>query len=136
MRETAGIAAAPAARCRKYRRGSFIPIPPSLVCLFDHLLGAGGQCRGNVKTECLRGLEVEDQFELGCKLHRKFSRLFPLENTIDVRRGASVKSGEIHTVGRQAAARYVETVSIHGRQPMLRRERSDQFSMDDGYWIR
>jgi hypothetical protein len=89
-----------------------------------------------IKAERRSSLEVDDQFELGCKLHRKFSRLFPLENTIDVRRGASVKGGEIHTVGRQAAARDVETVRIHGRQPMLRRERSDQFSMDDGYWIR
>src|SRR5262245_21225196 len=43
MRDAAGSTAAPAARCRKLRRGSFISIPPSLVCVFDHLVGAAEQ---------------------------------------------------------------------------------------------
>jgi hypothetical protein len=84
-------------------------------CSLDHLVRSREQGYRYIKAERRSSLEVDDQFELGCKLHRKFSRLFPLENTIDVRRGASVKGGEIHTVGRQAAARYMETVRIHGR---------------------
>src|SRR6516165_3417362 len=38
MRETAGSAAAPAARCRNFRRGSFIFEPP--FTSFDHLVSA------------------------------------------------------------------------------------------------
>src|SRR5215471_18536890 len=38
MRDTAGSAAAPAARCRKFRRGSFIVERP--FTSFDHLVGA------------------------------------------------------------------------------------------------
>src|SRR5262249_10056938 len=38
MRDTAGSAAAPAARCRKFRLGSFIVEPP--FTSFDHLVGA------------------------------------------------------------------------------------------------
>src|SRR5262245_28663185 len=63
-RDIAGSAAAPAARCRNCRRGSFISIPPSLVCLFDHLVGAGEQRGGNFEAECSGGLEVDEQFEL------------------------------------------------------------------------
>ena len=67
--------------------------------------------------------------------HRKLSGHFAPENTIYVGRGAPVKGGDIHTVRGQAAARYMVTVRIHGGQVVLRRERSDQFAMDDGYWI-
>src|SRR5262249_8374764 len=56
VRETAGSAAAPAARCRNRRRGSFISIPPSLVCLFDHLVGNGDQHRRDFEAERLRSL--------------------------------------------------------------------------------
>jgi hypothetical protein len=39
MLDTAGSAAAPAARCRKFRRGSFIFEPPSRFTSLDHLVG-------------------------------------------------------------------------------------------------
>src|SRR3989442_14449479 len=41
MRDTAESAAAPAARWRKFRRGSFIPNPSSAASSFGHLVGAG-----------------------------------------------------------------------------------------------
>src|SRR5947208_2823944 len=45
MRDTAGSAAAPAARCRKFRRGSFIFEPPSRLTSLDYLVGAGEQLK-------------------------------------------------------------------------------------------
>src|SRR5262249_18525994 len=41
MRDTAGSAAAPAARCKNVRRGSFISNPPSATSSFGHFVGAG-----------------------------------------------------------------------------------------------
>src|SRR5262245_66465232 len=41
MRHVAGSAAAPAARCKKWRRGSFISNPPSATSSFGHFVSAG-----------------------------------------------------------------------------------------------
>src|SRR5262245_49521260 len=61
-REMAGSAAAPAARCRKFRRGSFIFEPP--FTSFDYLVGGGKQRRRHLQAERPRGGQVDDQFDL------------------------------------------------------------------------
>src|SRR5882757_6418667 len=63
MRDTAGSTAAPTARCKKVRRGSFLVACPSREGSFDHLVGAAGYgvyvCappgRRTVKAEPLPG---------------------------------------------------------------------------------
>src|SRR5262245_708562 len=80
MRETAGSAEAPAARCRKLRRGSFISIPPSLVCLFDHLVGAGEQSEREGKAQRLCCPEVEGQIDFRSLLDRQVGGALTFEN--------------------------------------------------------
>src|SRR5215467_2585365 len=62
MRDAAGSAAAPAARWRKFRRGSFIFEPP--FTSFDHLVGGGEQRRRHSEAKRLGGRQVDDQIEL------------------------------------------------------------------------
>ena len=80
MREAAGSAAAPAARCRNCRRGSFIAIPLCPAGSFDHLVGAGKQRRRDVEAERLGGVEVDEQLDFRGLLDRQVRRLLALED--------------------------------------------------------
>jgi len=55
-----GGAAAPAARCRNCRRGSFILNPPSTFTSFDHLVGAAGERQRHRDAKRLGGLEIQE----------------------------------------------------------------------------
>src|SRR6516162_1417285 len=81
MLDTAGSAAAPAARCRKFRRGSFILNLPSRHSISS---SARGQRRRNLQPDRLGGLEIDDELEFRRHLHRKVSRLFAAKDAIDV----------------------------------------------------
>src|SRR5947209_11206164 len=70
MREAAGSAAAPAARCRNRRRGSFIAHPPVPAASLDHLIGQRKQLVRDFEAERLRGLEIDYQLEL-CRQHNR-----------------------------------------------------------------
>src|SRR5215468_1668890 len=84
MRGTTGSAAAPAARCRKFRRGSLIVEPPSSFTSFDHLVGLGEHALRNIKPEQFRGPEIDHQLEAGRLHDRELRRLFALQDATGI----------------------------------------------------
>ena len=61
-----------AAVCREVPIASqLLPTAPQQFArLFDHLVGADEKGRRNVEAKRLGGLEIDDQFKLGWRLHR------------------------------------------------------------------
>jgi hypothetical protein len=55
--------------------------------LFDHLVGAPDQRVGNVDAERLAGLQVDDQFDLGCLLDRQVGGFVAFENPTGIDAG-------------------------------------------------
>src|SRR5262245_36086321 len=101
MRDTAGSAAAPAARCSKFRRRSFILVNPSSAFSLDHLIGAADKRERHRDAERFCGLHVDDQLEFRGLLDRQLRRLLTFENstsinaerTVCVRNGGSAGAG-------------------------------------------
>src|SRR5262245_32918161 len=84
MRDTAGSAATPAARWRKFRRRSFILNPPSSFTSLDHLVCEGEQLIGNLEAERLGSLEVKHELELGRSHYRQVARFVALQNSAHI----------------------------------------------------
>src|SRR6516165_2118664 len=64
MHDNTGSATAAAARCRKFRRGSFIAVSP-LTPSFDHLVRELLDRQRHLKVKRLGGLQIDDKFEFG-----------------------------------------------------------------------
>jgi hypothetical protein len=59
--------------------------------LFEQLVGARENGWRNFQAECLCRLEIDDQLELGRLFHWQIGCLGPLENFVDVGRGAPMQ---------------------------------------------
>src|SRR5215475_4426625 len=112
MRDTAGSAAAPTARWRKFRRGSFILNLPlashhsitssaRAPASFDQLVGAQEERFGDREAEYFGSRQVDDEIELGRLFDGDVARLRPTQNLVDIVGGAPEQVGEVWSIGHQ-----------------------------------
>src|SRR5262245_55758266 len=95
VRDAAGMSAMPSIATQSVRRNEASRCATSgceqsqqIAKLFDHLVGAGEQHRGNFKTESLRGCQIDNEIELGRLLDRDVARLRSPQDFIDILGGA------------------------------------------------
>ena len=75
----------------------------------------------DVEPNRLGGFQVDDQLELGRRLHRQVGGLLALEDAIDIAGRAAVLVYVIRPVGDQAASGDKGAVGVNGRQFVQRR---------------
>src|SRR6516225_11154644 len=85
---------------------------------FDHLVGSLKERFRDRKAECLRGLEVDDQLELGRLLHGQVSGLGSLEYPVDIADCPAQDVAVVCCIRHQAAGlRYVAPREQAGQPP-------------------
>src|SRR6516162_9113927 len=97
--------------------------------LFDHLVGGYQQRRWHLQVEGLRGLEVDDQFELDRLLYGQIGGLLAPQYSINICRRLSELVTDIDAVRNQAALIGKIPKAKDGRQPIAGREFNDQLAV-------
>jgi hypothetical protein len=86
--------------------------------LFDHLVGGDQQVGRYGQAERLRGLQVDDQFELGRPNHRQIGRLRAFENVTNVDAKLSVHVGNAVAIAQETTGCGVLAQLEGGREIM------------------
>ena len=73
--------------------------------LFDHFVGAAEQRQWNRDAECLGGLEIDEEFDLGGLLHRQVGRFLAFENAAGVDADQTQRFRKAPALAHQAAGR-------------------------------
>src|SRR5262249_15073715 len=77
--------------------------PACLAHSFDHLVGAGDECRRHFEVEHPCGLSVNDELELADLLDRQFPRLRTLEDATGIDADDTPRIRDVGSVAHQPA---------------------------------
>src|SRR5262249_8001253 len=116
MRDTAGSPAALTARCRKFRRGSFIFEPP--FTSFDHLVGGSQQLVRHSEAEHPGGRGVDDEFELARLHDPQIRRLCALEGATGGDPNLTKPTDNVRSVAHQPTDFRVIAHRVDRREPV------------------
>src|SRR5262245_27529691 len=86
------------------------PLRAPVSHLLDHLICLEEEGWGDGHAQCLRGLQVNDEFVLHGLLDGEISGLSPLENLVDIGGGTPKVVGEARPIGQ-------ETTNLHELPP-------------------
>src|SRR5207244_11256742 len=92
---------------------------------FDNLVGAGDERRRNGYADDGGGLEIDDQLEFGCQLHRQIGGLGALKNPIDVARRTLEQNADIRAVDHEATGIDIFAKRVDGRKLAVRQSSRD-----------
>src|SRR5262249_61952413 len=95
----------------------------------DHLVGEREQLLGNCQAERLGGRQVKDEIEFGRLLDWDIARLRPAQNLVGEFSGATVKVGQIWSIGNQTSRFHEFSKPAHHRQSRSERQRADEYSV-------
>src|SRR5215472_16055256 len=99
--------------------------------LFDDFVGAGEQRGWDGDAEHLRGLEVDDEFELGGELNWQMGDGSAFKYLVYVRCGAMKAIHKINSVANERPRFHEFAVSTNGRELSCRRGSGDICSIHD-----
>src|SRR5712664_826601 len=99
-------------------KGQETHAPQQTTALYDHLVGAGEQCRWHNDVKRLCGLQIDHQFELGRLFDRQVGGLRTLENLVDENGGPTIKVSVISSVGQEEARLCILSLESGGWQPI------------------
>src|SRR5262249_50540437 len=98
--------------------------------LLDDLVSAFEQWPRHHQASRFRGLEIDHQLVLGGRLHGQVSRLFALEDTIDVRGRISKLVVEVWSIRKQTTFGGEEALKVNGGQFVPASESDDELAID------
>src|SRR6516165_11630807 len=103
---------------------------------FYHLVGERDHRwrHGQAQRRC--GLEIDGKLKFGGRLRRKFGRIGPLQDAIDIRSRAPENVRRFWPVRHQSAFLDELPIGIDRGDPVLRRRLNDQLAVDQGIRIR
>jgi len=122
MRETPGSVAAPAAKCRNLRRGSFILNLPSHHSITSSAVASSACGTLRPRTFAVCRLMTNSN---GRPYHRQLGRFLPLEDASGIDANLAIPLSRTRPVAHQAADFDILAEGINRGQPMMRRQRDE-----------